>query len=348
MDTAAQEIGLLQEKVKASALPEKLTEVVLVRLNQLAKLTNSPTFLPEYDRINRFIEWIIKIPWDKKTQDNLDLVNAKKVLDKNHFGLGDIKDRVLEYISVMRLNREGGGPGEITRAPILCFVGLVGTGKTTIASSIAESLGRSFARIPFGGMGDPLDLRGQSRMHAEAEPGKIIKSIVAAGNRNPVILLDEIDRVTDEGRASIMGVLVELLDPEQNHEFVDHYIDYPVDLSEVLFIATANNTTNISTAVLDRIEPIAMPSYSDNEKITIGTTYILPKAMKAAGIDSGVLTIDAEVWASIVRPLGYDAGIRTLERTIEGIVRKVARAIVEGKATNYQITIQNVKEFLPQ
>ena len=348
MDAAAQEITSLVTIVKGASLPEKLTETVLIRLEQLSKLTSSPTFLPEYDRINRYIEWMTKIPWNLKTQDNLDLVNAKKVLDKNHYGLGEIKDRLLEYISVMKLNLEKGGGAEITRAPILCFVGLVGTGKTTIAFSIAEALGRRFARIPFGGMGDPLDLRGQSRMHAEAEPGKIIKSLVTSKSRNPVILLDEIDRVTDAGRASIMGVLVELLDPEQNHEFVDHYIDYPVDLSEVLFIATANNTTNISTAVLDRIEPLAMPSYSDNEKTTIGMNYILGKAMTAAGLPEGALTIDPDVWANIVRPLGYDAGIRTLERTIEGMVRKVARAIVEGKGTSFHITAQNVKEFLPQ
>ena len=348
MDAAAQEITSLVTIVKGASLPEKLTETVLVRLEQLSKLTSSPTFLPEYDRINRYIEWMTKIPWNLKTQDNLDLVNAKKVLDKNHYGLGEIKDRLLEYISVMKLNLEKGGGAEITRAPILCFVGLVGTGKTTIAFSIAEALGRRFARIPFGGMGDPLDLRGQSRMHAEAEPGKIIKSLVTSKSRNPVILLDEIDRVTDAGRASIMGVLVELLDPEQNHEFVDHYIDYPVDLSEVLFIATANNTTNISTAVLDRIEPLAMPSYSDNEKTTIGMNYILGKAMASSGIPEGALTIDPDVWANIVRPLGYDAGIRTLERTIEGLVRKVARAIVEGKGTSFHITAQNVKEFLPQ
>jgi ATP-dependent Lon protease len=234
------------------------------------------------------------------------------------------------------------------RAPILCFVGLVGTGKTTIASSIAEAMGRRFARIPFGGMGDPLDLRGQSKMHAEAEPGKIIKALTQTQSKNPVILLDEIDRVTDQGRASIMGVLVELLDPEQNHEYVDHYIDYPVDLSEALFIATANNTTSISTAVLDRIEPIAMPSYSDQEKINIGINYMLPKVIKEAGIPPGSLIIDPDVWASITRPLGYDAGIRTLERTIEGVVRKVARSIVEGTGSVVHLTQANVKQYLPQ
>ena len=348
MDAAAQEVTKLIEKIKSVALPEKLSEEVLVRLDQLTKLTESPSFLPEFDRMERYINWITTLPWDKRTQDNLDLVNAKRILDKNHYGLGEIKDRILEYISIMKLKQEKGEGADIYRAPILCFVGLVGTGKTTIAFSIAEALGRKFARIPFGGMGDPLDLRGQSRMQAEAEPGKIIKSLKMTQSKNPVILLDEIDRVTDIGRASIMGVLVELLDPEQNHEFVDHYLDYPVDLSEVLFIATANNTTNISTAVLDRLEPISMPSYSDSEKITIGSTYVLPRVIKAAGIPEGALTIDENVWPLIVRPLGYDAGIRTLERTIEGIVRKVARMIVEGRGQSFKITPENVKEFLPQ
>lgn len=348
MDSAAQEIIKLIEKVKGISLPAKLSEEILVRLDQLSKLTESPTFLPEFDRMGRYIEWVTTIPWEKRTQDNLDLANAKRILDKNHYGLTEIKDRILEYISIMKLKQEKGEGADIYRAPILCFVGLVGTGKTTIATSIAEALGRKFARIPFGGMGDPLDLRGQSRMTAEAEPGKIIKSLRMTQSKNPVILLDEIDRVTDMGRASIMGVLVELLDPEQNHEFTDHYIDYPVDLSEVLFIATANNTTNISTAVLDRIEPIAMPSYSDNEKITIGSTYVLPRVIKEAGIPQGALTIDENVWPLIARPLGYDAGIRTLERTIEGIVRKVAKMIVEGKGQSFKITSANIKEFLPQ
>jgi ATP-dependent Lon protease len=225
---------------------------------------------------------------------------------------------------------------------------LAGTGKTTIAYSIAEALGRKFARIPFGGMGDPLDLRGQSKMHPEAEPGKIIKAMRSTQSNNPVILLDEIDRVTDQGRASIMGVLVELLDPGQNHDFVDHYIDFPTDLSSVLFIATANNTTNISTAVLDRLEPISMPSYTDNEKIMIASNYVLPRALKAAGLPEGSLQISDNLWPTIVRPLGYDSGIRTLERTIDGVVRKVARMMVEGKGNSFTITKDNVRDFLPQ
>ncbi|MGB6838781.1 MAG: AAA family ATPase [Microgenomates group bacterium] len=348
MDAASQELVKLSETVKTSVIPEKLKEGVLVRLEQLAKLTNSPTFLPEFDRINRYVEWMISLPWNKRTQDVLDLDRAKKVLDKNHHGLDEIKSRILEYISIMKLKQEKGEGKDIMRAPILCFVGLVGTGKTTLGESISQALGRRFARIPFGGMGDPLDLRGQSRMHPEAEPGKVIKTLRATQSKNPVILLDEIDRVTDAGRASIMGVLIELLDPEQNHAFVDHYLDYPVDLSEVLFITTANNTTNISTAVLDRLEPISMPSYSDAEKIMIGRNYMLPKILKESGVDESSLVIEEDAWSLIVRPLGFDAGIRTLERTIEGIARKVARLIVEGKIQTFKITSQNIKEFLPQ
>jgi len=348
MSTAQSEVAKLTSIVQEAKLPEKLTENVLVRLAQLEKLTDSPTFLPEFDRMNRYIEWIVGYPWNKKTQDNLDLENAKQILDKNHFGLNEIKDRILEYMSVMKLKLEKGEGQDIYRAPILCFVGLAGTGKTTIAYSIAEALGRKFARIPFGGMGDPLDLRGQSKMHPEAEPGKIIKAMRATQSNNPVILLDEIDRVTDQGRASIMGVLVELLDPGQNHDFVDHYIDFPTDLSSVLFIATANNTINISTAVLDRLEPISMPSYTDNEKIMIASKYVLPRALKAAGLPDGALQISDDLWPTLVRPLGYDSGIRTLERTIDGVVRKVARMMVEGKGNSFTITQGNVREFLPQ
>ncbi len=347
LDTAFDEINILGDKVGRSTIPDDLKKSIEIRLDQLKKLTNSPTFLPEYDRMNKYIDWVSNLPWNIKSQDNLDLVNAKKILDAHHYGLEDIKDRVLEYLAVMKLKQEKGEGQDIYRAPILCFVGLVGTGKTTIAYSIAEALGRKIARIPFGGMGDPLDLRGQSKMHPEAEPGKIIKALRDTATRNSVILLDEIDRVTEQGRASIMGVLVELLDPGQNHAFTDHYIDFPVNLSECIFIATANNTTNISTAVMDRIEPIMMPSYSDQEKIIIGKTYVFPKALKSSGLPPDALKIDDDVWINLVRPLGYDAGIRTMERTIGGVVRKVARMIVEGKGTSFSVTPQNVKEFLP-
>ena len=226
-------------------------------------------------------------------------------------------------------------------------MGLVGTGKTTLAKSIAEALGRKFVRIPFGGMGSALDLRGQSRVHPDAEVGQIIKAVRRAECKNPVILLDEIDRVADSTRGEIMGVLVELLDPEQNAGFVDHYIDYPFDLSQVLFIATCNNTTSISTAVMDRLEPLSMPSYNDEEKIKIGRDYVLPREIQTAGLSPSAIKIDDAVWPQVVRPLGFDAGIRTLERTIQGIVRKIAKLIVEGKGKEFYITADNLKQFLP-
>jgi ATP-dependent Lon protease len=348
MESAAQDIQDLIEKISKADIPDALKQRILARLNQLTKLVNAPSFLTEFDSMVRYIDWVTVLPWNKRTKDLLDLHNAAEILDKHHYGLDDIKTRVMEYMSVMKLKVERGESQDIYRAPILCFVGLVGTGKTTIAFSIAEALGRPIARIPFGGMGDPLDLRGQNRMHPEAEPGKVVKALRDCQSRNPVILLDEIDRVTEQGRSSIMGVLVELLDPKQNYAFVDHYLDFPFNLSEALFIATANNTTNIATAVMDRLEPIQMPSYSDHEKVIIGQKYILPSTLKASGLPPEALKIDEDVWANIVRPLGFDAGIRTLERNIDGVVRKVARLIVEGKETQVTVTAKNVKTFMPQ
>jgi ATP-dependent Lon protease len=294
---------------------------------------------------------------------------AKQILDRNHYGLAPVKDRILEYLAVLKLNFErwnsesgvgvSGQQGNIItsessishailarRAPILCLVGLVGTGKTTLAKSIAEALGRRYVRIPFGGMSDALELRGQSRVRPDAEIGQVMKGLRFAGTRNPVILLDEIDRIAEHARGDIMGVLVELLDPEQNSSFTDHYLDYPFDLSEVLFVATANNTTNIATAVLDRLEPIQMPSYTDEEKIKIARDYVLPALMRESGLKSENLIIDESVWLKLVRPLGYDSGIRSLERTINGICRRVARMLVEGKGPSFTVKEDNLKDYL--
>ncbi|MBN1168354.1 AAA family ATPase [Candidatus Woesebacteria bacterium] len=341
------QLDKLKERIQTTQVPAELKSKIITRLEQLGQLRESPTFLPEFDRLNKYIDWVVSVPWGKRTEDVLDLNGAKKVLDQNHYDLDEIKERILEYMSVMKIKQQKGQEEEFMRAPIMCFVGLVGTGKTTIASSIAEAMGRKFARIPFGGMGDPLDLRGQSRMHYESEPGDVIKALTQVQSMNPVILLDEIDRVTEQGRSSIMGVLVELLDPEQNSRFTDHYIDYPVNLSEVMFIATANNTHHISTAVLDRLEPIRMPAYSDSEKIAIGKQYMLPKVLEKAGVSAENIEIKDEAWAKVVRPLGYDAGMRTLERTINSIVRKAARVIVEkGPDQKFVIDENNVKDYI--
>lgn len=353
------EIVKLETRLKQAAMPPQLREKGLEMVKGLMRVAKSGGYTSEYEQAARYIDWLTDLPWTKRSADVLDLNQTRKILDKNHYGLTQIKERVLEYLAVMKLKKEASqsdsqnlsaesadSPNSL-RAPILCFVGLVGTGKTTIAYSIAEAMGRKFARIPFGGMGDILYLRGQSRAYPDAEPGQIIKALRKTGTKNPIILLDEIDRVAESARTSIMGVLIELLDPEQNQAFMDHFIDFPFDLSEVLFIATANNTASISTAVMDRLEPIQMPSYTDEEKTTIAKEYILPRTISACGLTASNLAIADSVWPKIVRPLGYDAGVRTLERTIQGICRKVAKAIVEGKGRKFVLTEENIKPYLP-
>lgn len=350
---ATDQIRKLGEKVEKAAIPQDIKTNLVERVSRLALIRASSGFMSsnyilEYENTATYINWVITLPWHAATQDLLDLVRAKELLDRNHYGLDRIKDRILEYLATIILNTKNQRKENLLRAPILCLVGLAGTGKTTLASSIAQALGKKFERIPFGGMGDARVLRGQSKAYPDAEPGIIIKKLVHAQSNNPVFLLDELDRVTESGRSDIMGVLVELLDPEQNYAFTDHYIDYPVDLSNILFVATANNTNNISTAVLDRLEIVQMPSYTDEEKMVIAKHYLFAKTRYQIGLSEQQLVIDEAVWPAIIRPLGFDAGIRSLERTIEGICRKVARAIIEGKTQSVKISNDNVKAFLPQ
>ncbi len=339
----SQDLTKLQSLAASAKLPEELKLKVDAMLGRLNRQVVNSNFTADYKSMEDYITWISSLPWDNLSEDNLDLAHAKQVLDKNHFGLEDLKERILEYLSVLIINKRKGN----FRAPILLLVGLVGTGKTTMAASLAAALDRKFVRIPFGGMSSALDLRGQSHTLLDSEPGQIIKSLRRAGVKNPVILLDEIDRIAPAAQGEIMGVLVELLDPQQNHAFSDHYIDYPFDLSQAIFIATANHTTAISVAVMDRLEPITMPSYTDDEKIHIAKEYVFPKEMERAGLDLGVITIADSVWPKLVRPLGFDAGIRTLERTIQGLIRKVAKQVVEGKGPKFEITDENIKQFLP-
>lgn len=339
-----EDIKLLETKLKNSQLPPDLHKKAAAFIERLVRLTTAQGYSNEYDSVSRYLDWIIALPWTNRSQDILSIDNAKKILDANHFGLENIKERILEYISVADLKQS---KGEKVKAPALLLIGLVGTGKTTMAYSIAQALARQFGRIPMGGMGDAVQLRGRSRAYPDSEPGQVMKVLRRVQTKNPVILLDEIDRVTEEARADIMGVLVELLDPEQNSSFLDHFIDYPLDLSEVLFVTTANNTANIATAVLDRLEIIEMPSYTDEQKITIAKNYLLPRALAASGLSARELTFQDNVWQQIVRPLGFDAGMRTLDRTISAICRKVAKLKIEGKATNIALTLDNFKQYLP-
>ncbi|OGE25404.1 hypothetical protein A3C26_02510 [Candidatus Daviesbacteria bacterium RIFCSPHIGHO2_02_FULL_39_12] len=338
MDPAKTGVEELKIKVSQVKLPAEVSE----KLNNLLSFSMSGT---EFSSLAAYVDFITCLPFGKNSQDILDINRAKQILDKNHYGLAVVKNRILEYLSILILHKQKANLDNF-HAPILAFIGLVGTGKTSLSYSIAESLGRPIIRIPFGGLGDPDSLRGQSRLKPDAEPGQILKAIKTAKVSNPVILLDEIDRVDQEYRVDIMGVLVELLDPAQNQSFVDHYLDFPCDLSQVLFIATANNTGNIATAVMDRLEPIQMPAYSDEGKATIGKRYLLPKAIEEAGIDSSILTIEESLWPQIIRPLGFDAGIRSLSRTIQTICRKVAKKVVEGEQGPFTINAQNLGEYL--
>lgn len=339
------DIVKLQNQIQAATLPDELRLKVDAMVDRLSRQAEHGTYSVEFEQIGHYVDWITHLPWKISTPDILDLNHARQVLDRHHYGLEELKQRFLEYLSVLILNEAK----DINyHAPILLLVGLVGTGKTTLAASLAEALGRKFVRIPFGGMSSALDLRGQSRVHSEAEPGLIIKSIRRAGVNNPIVLLDEIDRISPSAHGEIMGVLVELLDPEQNSSFIDHYIDYPFNLSQAIFIATANNTVNISTAVMDRLEPLMMPSYTDEEKIKIAKDYVLPREIREAGLPPDALAVAENVWTKIVRPLGYDSGIRTLERTINGVVRKTAKLIIEGKGTHYTLDETNIKDFLPK
>jgi len=346
--TTTEAIAQLSSKLSGIKIPDGLQVKLTDLFSQLTiNAHDESVFWKNYQHVSKYVDWVSQIPWFNQSTDILDLTNAAAKLNEQHYGLDSVKERLLEYISVLSLQKHR-FPNEAVHAPVLLFVGLVGTGKTTMAKSIASVLGRELVRIPFGGLGDAHYLRGYSRSNSDAEPGQLIKGLINCKTNNPVILLDEIDRVADDALNTIMGVLVEILDPEQNNHFVDHYIDYPVDLSEAIFCATCNNTSRIATAVMDRLEVIQMPSYTDEEKIAIGRDYILPKALKSCGLTTQDLTIGDDLWTQIVRPLGFDAGVRTLQRNIEGMCRKVSKIIVEGKAKKVIIDPENIKYFLPQ
>lgn len=359
------QVSQLREKVLTAHLPHELEEKLLTQLERLsyALKTGSVGSFGVYEQTVAYVEWILALPWEKRSSDMLDIAFARRVFDKNHFGLDKIKARMLEFLSVIILQRTkqtkqesvkdycalpmAATPGgDVYSAPILCFVGLAGTGKTTMAQSMAEALNRQLVRIPFGGLASALDLRGLSRIHTEAEPGAIIKALRRVNVKNPLILLDELDRVSDDKRQEIMGVLIELLDPAQNKSFIDHYIDFPFDLSEAIFVATANNVNKVATAVLDRMEIIQMPSYTDDEKLHIAKDYILPSAIKEAGLSPENIVIDEKAWPIFIRPLGFDAGIRTLKRILQGMVRRVAWKTLNGEGTKFLVNELNYREFM--
>ena len=345
-----EELQTLSDQVNnTQGVPDVLRDRVLQMVSRLEIMAKLGHYATEFDTLSRYIEIVTSVPWGKKTEDVLDLQKAKEALDKTHHGMEYVKDRVLEYLATLILLKQRGKEA-IARSPVLLLVGLQGVGKTTLAGSIADALGRKFLRIAMGGIGSTIELRGKSKALEGAEPGQLVKALIRTGVMNPVILLDEIEKASGEAglRSDIMAILLEILDPAQNSEFRDHYIDYPIDLSDVLFVCSANNTGTISTALMDRMEVVRMPSYTDAEKLVIARDYLFPKILEKSGLTADELKIDPNLWPGIVRPFGFDSGIRSLGRTLEAISRKAAKEIVEGKVQNIYLTVDNLKYYLPK
>jgi len=365
-DTIAEIENLARQVAECKNMPTELAQTAMQQIDRLRRMARRGSYSSEFETVGKYIYWITRIPWGITTKDNLDIENVKNMMNSTHYGMDLVKNLILDYIAVMKLQQDyglkqaestaqNGGAvdmamlrGSSANAPVMLFVGLQGVGKTSIAKSIATAMGRRFTRIAVGAIGSVQALRGQSRALPDAEPGQIIKALVRTQTMNPVILLDEIDKAS--GNASllsdIMAALLEILDPEQNSTFVDHYIDYPVDLSKVFFIATANNLGSLSAALLDRMEIIRFTSYSDEEKIHIAKNYSLPKVLKNMGLSEKQVIVNDDVWPILVRPVGFDAGLRQLERNIATMVRAAARKIVEGAPQPIVITTENVRDFV--
>lgn len=342
-----QDLQLIRQKADSVQLPQKAREYLnqwIDRVNRTAEITG---FSSEYEALSKYSDWLTSIPWDKYKQDDLDLNHIKEILDMHHYGIERVKQTILDFMAVLKL-KQTNDPNARVHIPPMLFVGLQGIGKTTMAKSIADSLGRPMVRIALGALGTTLELRGSPKSEVDAEPGQIVKALIKAQVMNPVIVLDEMDKVSGEQgkRSDMMAILLEILDPEQNSAFRDHYIDQYIDLSNVLFICTANNLGPLSSALLDRLNVIRFNSYTDDEKIHIAKDYLLPKVLVASGLAQNQLSIDEEVWETIVRPLGFDAGIRQLERNMLFLGRKAARQIVENPGMAIHITVDNVKNYV--
>ncbi len=340
LDDKQQEINELKEKLEKKKVPDYVKEAALKEIDKLSRMMPGS---PEYTVSRNYIDWILELPWLDETEDNLDIRRARKILNQDHYDLDVVKERIIEFLAVRKLRSD-------TKGPILCFVGPPGVGKTSLGRSIAKAMGRKFIRMSLGGIRDEAEIRGHRRTYVGALPGRIIQGLKNAGSRNPVFMLDEIDKVGADFRGDPTSALLEVLDPEQNYSFVDHYLDLPFDLSRVLFIATANTTQTIPPALLDRMEVITLPGYVDMEKYYIARKYLIPKQKDEAGLKDYKITFSKKAIFSIIREYTREAGVRNLERNIGNVFRKIAKEVVEKDLKpddiNIKVTPSKVHRYL--
>lgn len=341
------EITAYDKKISESGMPEEPEKEAR---RELDRMKTMPPAAAEYHVIKTYLDWLVDLPWNKLTEDNLDIPNARKILDEDHYDLKDVKDRILEYLAVRKLRAERGSEDDAEsrtyRGSILTLVGPPGVGKTSLGQSVARALGRKFIRMSLGGMHDEAEIRGHRRTYIGAMPGRLIQSIKRAGTKNPVIMLDEVDKVGADYRGDPSSALLEVLDPAQNKTFRDHYLDVDFDLSQVIFICTANTLETISGPLRDRMEILPLSGYTDYEKTQIAKGYLIPRQLQDNGLKLDEATFDDDAIRTIIRDYTREAGVRNLEREVGRVARKLATKIAEGKETPFHVTVDSVHELL--